>query len=240
MPISYVFDVDGTLTLSRKVIQPSHKSFLMDWVQGKDVYLLTGSDAPKTIEQLGLDLWSKFISYQCSGNEIFVGGTCIYKYMWDFADSKIVEDKLRLMIDRSRYPHKLPKATGNHIEFRTGCINISTIGRNCTAEQRAHYYAWDLKHKEREKIVDGISKDPFFQGVEPSIGGEISIDLTPAMRNKAQVYSFIKNNGPIYFFGDKTEEGGNDYPFAKSMVREVDKLFSVSGPEETFSLLKSI
>jgi phosphomannomutase len=243
MTISYVFDVDGTLTASRKVIEPTHKEFLLDWIDCKDVYLLTGSDAPKTIEQLTHDLWAQFIAYQCSGNEIYpYGSPKVYSFdpfrmqctkdMYNTVLNEIVRD--------SKYPFKLPEDTGNHIEYRTGCINLSTIGRACSAEQREHYYEWDKVHKERESIVERLENHDYFRGLSCSIGGQISIDIVSSGANKAQVFHFLKHNGPIYFFGDKTSKGGNDYPFAEKLRPGVDKLFTVSGPEETFEILKSL
>ena len=46
--------------------------------------------------------------------------------------------------------------------------------------------------------------------MEATIGGQISIDIYPKGKNKAQVLEDIL--GPITFFGDKCQPGGNDYP----------------------------
>ena len=50
--INYVFDVDGTLTPSRLVIDSEFEEFFINWIKDKNVYLLTGSDHENTIEQL--------------------------------------------------------------------------------------------------------------------------------------------------------------------------------------------
>ena len=31
----------------------------MEWMDGKNVYLVTGSDKEKTIEQIGIQIWKK-------------------------------------------------------------------------------------------------------------------------------------------------------------------------------------
>ena len=49
----FIFDVDGTLTPSRGEINPAFKAFLMEFAQRNKVYLVTGSDKPKTVEQIG-------------------------------------------------------------------------------------------------------------------------------------------------------------------------------------------
>ena len=54
--MNYVFDVDGTLTHARKEMTPDFKSWFIEWMEDKNVYLVTGSDRPKTIEQIGEDV----------------------------------------------------------------------------------------------------------------------------------------------------------------------------------------
>ena len=40
--MNYVFDVDGTLTYARKEMTPDFKSWFIKWMDGKNVYLVTG------------------------------------------------------------------------------------------------------------------------------------------------------------------------------------------------------
>ena len=54
--MKYIFDVDGTLTPSRQVIDPSFEAFMIKFCCKHDVYLVTGSDRQKTVDQLGLDI----------------------------------------------------------------------------------------------------------------------------------------------------------------------------------------
>jgi len=44
-----------------------------------------------------------------------------------------------------------------------------------------------------------------------SIGGQISFDVMPKGWDKTYCLRFLKNYDEIYFFGDKTYEGGNDH-----------------------------
>ena len=66
MKTKYVFDVDGTLTPSRGLIDPEFKAFFNAFCLFNDVYLVTGSDRDKTIEQVGEDTYNlcKRV-YQC-------------------------------------------------------------------------------------------------------------------------------------------------------------------------------
>ena len=57
----YIFDVDGTLTPSRGKIDTGFLNFFNEFVEENNVYLATGSDAPKTIEQIGQPLFNSVI-----------------------------------------------------------------------------------------------------------------------------------------------------------------------------------
>ena len=52
----FIFDIDGTLTPSRQQIDTSFQAFMIIFCCKYPVYLVTGSDREKTVEQLGLDI----------------------------------------------------------------------------------------------------------------------------------------------------------------------------------------
>ena len=52
----FIFDVDGTLTPSRKKMEHEFWAPFLIFCRNNDVYLVTGSDHAKTVEQLGLDI----------------------------------------------------------------------------------------------------------------------------------------------------------------------------------------
>lgn len=228
--INYVFDVDGTLTPSRLKMDIEFAKFFRSWIKDKNVYLLTGSDHDKTIEQVGVDIWREVTeSHQCGGNVVFRKSDLIEVSEWK--PSKGLLDTCQNLIDISNYPVK----AGNHIEQRTGLLNISVVGRNCTQEQRLAYNEWDNEHHEREFICKSLTA--MFPELEATAGGQISIDIHQFGKNKSQIRR--KLDGIIHFFGDKTEKGGNDYPIA-SILEEPDKVFQVDNWEHTYKLLKEI
>ena len=79
-----------------------------------------------------------------------------------------------------------------------------------------------------------------FPNIEAAVGGQISIDIYEKGKNKAQVLDEIE--GEIYFFGDKMDKGGNDYPIANRLENDKRKhtLFKVKNPSETWNFLKKI
>lgn len=72
-------------------------------------------------------------------------------------------------------------------------------------------------------------------GLAFSIGGQISIDCFPIGWDKRACLKHLTNFNSIYFFGDRTWEGGNDFEiYSDSRV----KGNAVKGPENTQQLLQ--
>ena len=63
----FIFDVDGTLTPSRQEIDGDFAVFFSNFCSDNDVYLVTGSNKEKTIDQIGEEIYSLAQrAYQCS------------------------------------------------------------------------------------------------------------------------------------------------------------------------------
>ena len=54
----YIFDVDGTLTPSRSKIDLQFYRWFKDFATNHEVYLVTGSDREKTIEQITPEIYN--------------------------------------------------------------------------------------------------------------------------------------------------------------------------------------
>ena len=79
----FIFDVDGTLTPSRKEIDHDFAVFFSNFCISNPVYLVTGSDRDKTIEQVGEEIYSlcKRV-YNCSGSDVWEGEKHIRSNSW--------------------------------------------------------------------------------------------------------------------------------------------------------------
>ncbi len=227
MKTSYVFDVDGTLTPSRQKIDPKFHDWFVEWQKTHDSYLVTGSDYIKTVEQVGHEVIDNCkMLFNCCGNEARVGKLIVHASNWNPSHELI--DALDEELTASEFPLR----TGNHIEIRTGLLNFSIVGRNANKEQREQYIKWDEETNER--IIISLRLGQKFNDIDFMVGGETGIDIYPTGKDKRQVLDFIKNDGPVIFFGDKTLPGGNDYPLAIS----VDIAHRVENWEHTWELLK--
>jgi phosphomannomutase len=218
------------------------KEFFEKWALKNTFYLVTGSDLPKLQEQMdGLEIHSSGI-FTCCGNQFWESDPvvnpkhCDLIYENKFELPQHLDTFLKIALKNSDYPFKY----GNHIEDRGSMVNFSIIGRNCTMEQRKHYFDFDNEYKERKKIADIINKTA--KGVEASIGGQISIDIYEEGKDKSQVIDVIKekeNADKYIFIGDRTKPGGNDYPLAYKMWEMDDcDSYQTDSIENTIKLLK--
>tara|TARA_R110000772_G_scaffold99174_3_gene198901 strand:- start:21473 stop:22201 length:729 start_codon:yes stop_codon:yes gene_type:complete len=224
--MKYVFDVDGTLTPSRSPMDPEFQEFFLDFVKNHEVYLVTGSDYPKTIEQIGEEICMNVNGvFSCAGNQMFIRGEEHYR---QFNFELLPSEKILLedMLVKSPF---MPK-TGKHIERRVGLINFSIVGRNATRDQRNAYVKYDTEHKEREYIRLQILSNT---RLDCSIAGETGIDIYPPGRDKGQITEQIGTD--IVFFGDRCDAKGNDYPLAKL----AEMVYNVKSWKDTFSILQS-
>ena len=239
----YIFDVDGTLTEPREKMNPKFAKQFVKWSQvrrarGDYFYIATGSDFSKTKQQLPQEVLDIFDGiFCCMGNELRDSSGKILKRSKFIIPDDLSADLERILVD-SEYTPK----TGTHIEFRTGMVNFSTVGRNASTKTRKAYNKWDSKHLERQQIADYINKN--YPNLEASVGGSISIDIIEKGKDKGQIIPWLIDKGfsNIIFFGDRCFEGGNDW----GIVRELQKCnvihqwFNIDGPSLILPLLNTL
>lgn len=228
----YIFDVDGTLTPSRQRINSEFANWFEHFATHTAVYLVTGSDRQKTLEQVGSAVYNLAITvYNCSGNDVWQQGRHVRTN--DFK----IPDELRTDLERILNESKFYAKTGNHIEERPGLCNFSVVGRNCSLEERFSYVQWDEHKGERESIADYLREK--YPRIKFQIAGQTGIDITPVGADKSQIVSdFDMKNDHIYFFGDKMEYGGNDYELSQALARAGHTIRQVKDWRETWKILK--
>ncbi|KAF2315331.1 hypothetical protein GH714_038852 [Hevea brasiliensis] len=217
-----LFDVDGTLSAPRKVATPKMLEFMQQLRKVVTVGVVGGSDLSKISEQLGKTVTEDY-DYVFSEN-----GLVAYK------DGKLIgtqslktflgEEKLKSNFSIIKLIKKIGlnktffnnSYRGTFIEFRSGMINVSPIGRNCSQEERDEFEKYDKVHNIRSKMVSVLREKFAHLNLTFSIGGQISFDVFPQGWDKTYCLRYLDEFDEIHFFGDKTYKGGNDHEIYES------------------------
>ena len=233
----YMFDVDGTLTPARTMMDEDFRNFFLRWSEGKQIYLVSGSDQEKIKQQLPPDVMRQcFGVYSSMGNSYHEGDQVIYSIV--YSPSRELMEDLEALVYNSEYPIK----TGHHVEFREGMVNFSIVGRNADMEQRAAYNKYDKLHGDRAGIVETLSH--CHPDLDFAIGGNISIDIYPRGYDKSQAVRHLRgevgSTPEIIFFGDRTEAPGNDYGIVRALdeAPEPSRWHAVTRWQDTMSILR--
>mmetsp|Transcript_41950 Transcript_41950/g.48277 ORF Transcript_41950/g.48277 Transcript_41950/m.48277 type:complete len:253 (-) Transcript_41950:177-935(-) len=233
-----LFDVDGTLTVPQNKITSEMLEFMQKSQQKVDIGVVGGSAYAKIASQVGAD-YLKALPYAFTENGLvwMKGGE------WQKSVSikdKFTESELNAFISFClRYIGELdiPIKRGTFVDFRTGMMNISPIGRNCSQEERDEFERYDKEHQIRATMIQAI-KDKFPDlGLVYSIGGQISFDVFPEGWDKRFCLQYLEEYETIHFFGDKTFAGGNDHE-----IYACDRTIghSVKSPEDTRKIMEDI
>jgi len=229
----YIFDVDGTLTPSRKPIEQDFRDYFQDFASKHSVYLVTGSDRKKTLQQIGqkiYDLCERV--YQCSGNDVWEKDQHIR--------SSEIEIPCNMYEDFTRFfsESNFKIRTGTHLDKRPGLVNFSIIGRNCTQSERQEYIEYDNAFQEREHIAAALRRK--YSDFDIQIAGETGIDITLKGKDKSQIIKDFDTSDQLHFFGDKMNPNGNDYSLAQRVLERNRFVYNVKSWEETWEHLKKL
>lgn len=210
-----LFDVDTTLTVPMKAIEPETIEFLKELHKYVDIGTVGGSDLPKLKKQLGENVLDyDFLDYVFTENGVvsYTKGKCFHSM--SFRErlgqenyNTFVNYVLKYIADLD-----IPVKTGTFIEARQSMLNLSPIGRNCTQSERDAFEKYDEEHHVRKNMILGLKNAFPNLDLTYSVGGQISMDVFPRGWDKTYCLQFIQHKYKnIVFFGDKCKPGGNDY-----------------------------
>ncbi|XP_074552401.1 phosphomannomutase 1 [Halichoeres trimaculatus] len=221
-----LFDVDGTLTAPREKIDPDLDQFFQTLRRKVKIGIVGGSDYSKIAEQLGEgdDVIQKFdYVFAENGTVQYKDGKLLSKHaIQNQIGEELLQDLINFCLSYMGLI-KLPKKRGTFIEFRNGMLNISPIGRSCTPEERIEF--------------SEIDKCLFLSHCVS--GGLISFDVFPEGWDKRLCLELLQSEGldQIYFFGNETSDGGNDFEIFND-PRTIG--FTVYSPEDTARLCREL
>ncbi|KAF7370849.1 Eukaryotic phosphomannomutase [Mycena sanguinolenta] len=212
-----LFDVDETLTLARQSASPEMIQVLSALKQKYVIGVVSGSNMVKISEQLVTPV--------------------IEDFDYVFTENGLVAYKKGKLLESQSFINYIGEDRGTFVEFRSGMINVSPLGRNATIAERNQFEAYDKQHNVRAKFIEVLKEKFPDYGLTYSIGGKISFDVFPHGWDKTYCLKHVADEEfeEIHFVGDKTQPGGNDYEIYAD-PRTIGH--SVDGPAHTIRLLK--
>lgn len=233
-----LFDVDGTLTAPRKVASPKMLGFMRELRKVVTVGVVGGSDLVKISEQLGKTVIDDY-DYVFSENGLvahkdgkLIGTESLKTFLGEEKLKEFINFTLHYIADLD-----IPIKRGTFIEFRSGMLNVSPIGRNCSQEERDEFEKYDKVHNIRHKMVSVLREKFAHLKLTFSIGGQISFDVFPQGWDKTYCLKYLAEFHEIHFFGDKTYKGGNDFEIYES---EKTVGHTVTSPDDTMAQCLSL
>ncbi|CAI0396068.1 unnamed protein product [Linum tenue] len=205
------------------------------------VGVVGGSDLSKISEQLGKTVITDY-DYVFSENGLvahkagnLIGTQSLKSFLGDGQLKEFINFTLHYIADLD-IPIKR-QVQGTFIEFRSGMLNVSPIGRNCSQEERDDFEKYDKVQNIRPKMVSVLREKFAHLNLTFSIGGQISFDVFPQGWDKTYCLRYLDEFTEIHFFGDKTYKGGNDHEIYES-ERTVGH--TVTSPDDTMEKCRAL
>ena len=241
------FDLDDTLAITKSPITDRMSEILGRLIEKYEICVITGGKfeqiKSQVIDRLNIDekLLTKFHAMPTCGTRYYLYDELEREWQVQYAEDLTPKQKKDIVDTLEKVAKEMgiwcDNPVGEIIEDRESQITMSALGQKASPEDK---YAWAEKYKDvrivyRDKVAELLPE------LEVRIGGTTSTDVTKPGIDKAYgmkkliEYNHISKD-EILFFGDKLNEGGNDYP-VKSMG--IDSI-AVDGWETTTYALEGI
>ena len=232
----YIFDVDGTLAPPNEPIDSYFMHWLESWIPKRDVYICTNNTYQNILPRLGNRLLSGCKALFTSGGcSIWMNGKEAITSNW-----RPTSELMNMLTDCLK-ESEFKIRSGPNLEYRTGLISFSIVGKNASKEDRQRYIAWDKNSKERRKIVEKINEA--FPSLIACTAGETSVDICEKGKDKSQILKYFDEYQSINFIANETHSIGNDKPLAQAMYNNKNKRYNVQTVKnwkETFDYLRKV
>ena len=217
------FDLDDTLAITKSEISDRMSELLGRLLEKYDVCVITGGRFEQIEKQVvkRLDvpehLLGKLHLMPTCGTRYYRYDELNHKWAMQYAEDLTKEQKQKIVKALETVAKDMgiwcDNPAGEIIEDRFSQITMSALGQQATPEDK---YAWSEKFKDVRPIYrDKVAE--LLPDLEVRIGGTTSTDITlPGIDKAYGMQKLIEaidiSKDEILFFGDKLQEGGNDFP----------------------------
>jgi HAD superfamily hydrolase (TIGR01484 family) len=244
-PSLVAFDLDDTLATSKAAITPRIAALLQALLHRVDVAIISGGNETQfrtqVIAQLGdtdaADLARLHLLPTCGTRYLRHDGVEFAPvYAHDLSDEQKAAALTALREEAERLGLWEPEPWGEILEDRGSQITFSALGQRAPRDAK---HDWDPSGAKRSSLRDAVAAR--LPGLEVRSGGSTSIDITQAGIDKAfGMRELAERTGipltAMLFYGDRLDEGGNDYPVLAMGVPSV----AVDGWEDTADKLDAL
>lgn len=244
-PALVAFDLDDTLAPSKGVISDRIAALLIALLHRGDVAIISGGNEQQFRSQVVAQLTTVDAD---ALSRLHLLPTCGTRYLRhdgaDFApvyahdlsadEKDAAVTALREEAERLGLWESQP--WGDILEDRGSQITFSALGQKAPRDAK---HVWDPDGSKRAALRDAVAAR--LPGLEVRSGGSTSIDITRAGIDKAYGMQRLADLTGIplasmLFFGDRLDEGGNDYPVLALGVPSI----AVEGWEDTADRLDEL
>jgi hypothetical protein len=216
------FDLDGTLAVTKSPISEIMAERLGELLSTYEVCVISGGVFDQfqiqVIDRLavGPELMARLNIMPTSGTKYLRFDPREQEWEVQYSEDLSPETRSQIVDALATGAKELgyweAEPYGNIIEDRGSQITFSALGQEAPAEEK---YAWDPSGVKKLSLRDYAQRR--LPDLEVHVGGTTSVDVTRAGIDKAYGMRKLMTAldlaiTDILFFGDKLEEGGNDYP----------------------------
>ncbi|MCT1477642.1 HAD-IIB family hydrolase [Microbacterium sp. p3-SID336] len=244
-PALVAFDLDDTLAPSKGTIDPRIAALLGDLLRTVDVAIISGGNEAQFRSQVIAQLADTdaaalarlHLLPTCGTRYLRHDGTdFVPLYAHDLSADEKAAALTALQEEAVRLGLWEAEPWGDILEDRGSQITFSALGQRAPREAK---HAWDPSGAKRGALRDAVALR--LPGLEVRSGGSTSIDITRAGIDKAFGMRQLSAHtgiplGAMLFYGDRLDEGGNDYPVRAIGVPCV----AVDGWEDTADRLDAL
>lgn len=237
MPKHWFFDLDNTLTPSRRPLHPSHAPVFERLCGAADVIVVTGGTREHIEQQLGPSSGRYSVLAQSGNHAVDPAGTELWREQLSEQQVRASLELIGLM--RERFALTV-RDEGDLIDDRGAQIGFSVIGYH---EDPAKKDAFDPDFSRRKQVLAELADDVARlgqAGIEVFPAGSSGYNFTMIGKDKgANVERFIRQKAwekqECLYIGDALNPGENDYS-----VVGVIPTRAVTGPDDTFAFISSM